>query len=120
MIPARTSIVITHIAAWILFLSLPVFFVNSRAGNSDVFAILSSPYTWLFFITYVLIFYLNTRFLLPRFYVKKKYIVYVVSILMLLAAVWALKPFDQLVIDRHGDELITHVYQDQSHPDEIV
>jgi two-component system LytT family sensor kinase len=88
MIPARSSIVIAYFAAWILFLSPPVFFVNSRAGNSDVFSILSSPYAWLFFITYGLIFYLNTWFLLPRFYLEKKYIIYAVSILMLLAAVW--------------------------------
>ena len=74
-----------------------------------MFSILSSPYTWLFFITYGLIFYLNTWFLLPRFYLEKKYIIYAVSILMVLAAVWALKPFDQLVIDRHGEELIIHV-----------
>jgi hypothetical protein len=73
MIPARTSMVMTHIAAWILFLSLPVLFVNSQSGNSDVFAILSSPYTWLFFTTYIFIFYLNTWFLLPQLYLKKKY-----------------------------------------------
>ena len=53
MIPAVTSIVITNIAAWVLFLSLPVLFVNSQSGNNDILSILSSPYTWLFFITYI-------------------------------------------------------------------
>ena len=101
MIPARTSIVITHIAGWILFLSLPVFFVNSQSGNSDVFAILSSSYTWLFFITYIFIFYLNTWFLLPQSYGKKKYLLFAVSIGVLLVCVWVLKPFYRLVNSRH-------------------
>jgi two-component system, LytTR family, sensor kinase len=101
MIPARTSIVITHIAAWILFLSLPVLFVNSQSGNNDIFSILSSPYAWLFFITYIFIFYVNTWFLLPQLYLRKKYFLYAVSILMLLAGVWALKPFDRLVNSRN-------------------
>ncbi|MEP7373443.1 MAG: sensor histidine kinase [Chitinophagaceae bacterium] len=101
MIPARTSIVITHIAAWILFLSLPVLFVNSQSGNSSVFSILSSPYTWLFFITYIFIFYLNTWILLPKLYLKEKYFLYAACIVLLSVAVWILKPFDRLVSSRH-------------------
>ena len=76
-------------------------FVNSQSGNNDIFSILSSPYTWLFFITYIFIFYLNTWILLPQLYLKKKYFLYAVSILLLLAAVWILKPFDRLVTNRN-------------------
>jgi two-component system LytT family sensor kinase len=101
MIPGKTSAVITHIAAWLLFISLPVLFVSSQSGNNDFWAILSSPYAWLFFATYLFIFYLNTWFLLPLLYVKKKYVLYGVTVLALLAGVWILQPFDRLVSNRH-------------------
>jgi two-component system, LytTR family, sensor kinase len=78
MIPSMSPIVITHIAAWILFLSLPVLFV-----------------------TFIFIFYLNTWILLPQLYLEKKYFLYAVSIAALLVAVWVLKPFDRLVNSRH-------------------
>ncbi len=104
MVPVRTSVAITHIAAWILFLSLPVLFVTSQGGRSDFFSTLASPYTWLFFATYVFIFYLNSWFLLPQLYLKKRLFLYAAAILVLLVAVWILKPFDRLVNSRHPDK----------------
>ncbi|MGZ8556785.1 MAG: sensor histidine kinase [Chitinophagaceae bacterium] len=105
MIPVRTSVIITHIAAWILFLSLPVLFVTSQGGGSDFFSTLASPYTWLFFATYIFIFYLNSWFLLPELYFKKRFILYASAIIALLVAVWVLKPFDRLVSSRDPDKL---------------
>jgi len=103
MIPVRTSLVITHIAAWILFISLPVLFVTGQSGYSDFFSTLASPYTWLFFITYIFIFYLNTWFLLPQLYLKKRFFLYAAAIIVLLVAVWMVKPFDRLVNSRHNN-----------------
>lgn len=97
MIPARVSFVITNIAAWILFLSLPVLFVTGQSGNNEFFSTLASPYTWLFFGTYIFIFYLNTWVLLPKLYLQKKYFLYGTALLIMLAAVWILKPFDRMV-----------------------
>ena len=101
MIPARISSVITNIAAWILFLSLPVLFVTGQSGSNDFFSTLVSPYTWLFFGTYIFIFYLNTWVLLPKLYLQKKYFLYAVTLLIMLAAVWILKPFDRMVSKQH-------------------
>jgi two-component system, LytTR family, sensor kinase len=101
MLPVKTSAVIAHIAAWLLFISLPVLFVSSQSGNNDFWEMAGSPYTWLFFATYLFIFYLNTWFLLPLLYVKKKYVLYGVTVLVLLAGVWLLQPFDRLVSNRH-------------------
>jgi two-component system, LytTR family, sensor kinase len=103
MIPVRTSIIITHIAAWTLFLSLPVFFVSSQSVSNDFLTILASPYTWLFFATYVFIFYLNAWVLLPQLYLKKRFLLYSAAIFVLLAAVWILQPFDRLVDSRNPD-----------------
>ncbi len=100
MMPVKTSAIITHIAAWILFLSLPVLFVSSQSRNSDFLSILTSPYTLLFFATYIFIFYLNSWYLLPQLYFKKQFAGYIIAVLVLLTAVWVLKPFDRLVSSR--------------------
>lgn len=100
MIPVRTSAIITHMAAWILFLSLPVLFVSSQSRSGDFLSILASPYTWLFFATYIFIFYLNSWYLLPELYFKKRFVLFAIAILVLLIAVWLLKPFDRLVSNR--------------------
>jgi hypothetical protein len=101
MLPVRTPVVIAHIAAWMLFLSLPILFVNGQAGLSGIASLLSSPYTWLFFITYISIFYLNTWVLLPRLYQKKKFFLYAVTLFAILVAIWFLKPFDRLISSRN-------------------
>lgn len=118
MIPVRTSTIITHIAAWILFLSLPVLFVSGRADASDFFLILTSSYSWLFFITYIFIFYLNTWLLLPQLYLKKRFFLYFASLLILLAAVWIVKPFDHLVSSQYPDTAVGERWRESQPPPE--
>ena len=118
MIPVRTSAIITHIAAWILFISLPVLFVSGRADNSDFFLILTSPYSWLFFITYIFIFYLNAWLLLPQLYMKKRVFLYFASLVILLAAVWIVKPFDHLASSQHPDMAVGERWQESQPPPE--
>ena len=97
MVPMRIYSIITHFAGWILFLSLPILFVASQSGGHDFWSILFSFYALLFFATYLFIFYLHTYFLIPQLYSKKKWFLYIISLLVLLLAVFALKPFDHLV-----------------------
>lgn len=93
----RLYSIITHIAGWILFLSLPILFVGNQSGGSDFWSILFSWNALLFFTTYVSIFYLNSYFLIPQLYAKKKWFLYALSILVLLAGVMALQPYDNLI-----------------------
>lgn len=93
----RLYSIITHIAGWILFLSLPILFVGNQSGGSDFWSILFSWNALLFFTTYVSIFYLNSYFLIPQLYAKKKWFLYALSLLILLAGVWALRPYDRLI-----------------------
>lgn len=111
MIPARASTIIIHIAGWILFLTLPILFVSGRTDNSDFFLILTSSDSWLFFITYIFIFYLNAWLLLPQLYMKKRFLLYFASLLILLAAVWIVKPFDRLVSSQHPGMAVTERWQ---------
>src|SRR5262245_46264387 len=97
MIQARASAIITHVVGWILFLILPVLFVSNQSHETAFFATLGSIYTWLFFITYIFIFYFHAWFLIPTLYLAKKYLLYVGSLIIMLVAVWMLKPFDHMI-----------------------
>ncbi len=98
---------ITHIAGWILFLSLPILFVGNQSGGSDFWSILFSLNALLFFLTYVGIFYLNSYFLIPQLYAKRRWLLYGLSLLIILTGVWALRPYDRLInkmSDRPAEE----------------
>lgn len=97
MIQSKSYTIVTHVAAWILFLSLPVLFVTSQSGYSGILSTLASPYTWLFFSAYIFIFYFHSWWLIPKLYLKKKFFLYASSLFILLIAVWLLKPFDRMV-----------------------
>lgn len=98
----QLSPLLTHVAAWIFFLSMPVLFVNGMSESSNILAIVSSPYTWAFFITYLVIFYGHTWLVLPLLYGQKRYLLYAGMVVALFAAVWLVRPFDRLVRDRQG------------------
>jgi LytS/YehU family sensor histidine kinase len=50
------------------------------------------------------IFYLNAYYLFPKFYVKKKYVIYTFSVFLLLIAVMTLKPFDKMMQEGKQDD----------------
>lgn len=89
--------VLSHATGWILFLSLPILFITGQVGNKDFLAVLGAPPTWLFILTYTIIFYFNTYFLLPHLYKPGKYLLYAATVLILFAAVFFLRPFDKMV-----------------------
>lgn len=100
MVQQKSYTVITHIAAWILFLSLPILFVTSQSGFKGIVTTLSSPFTWLFFLTYIVIFYFHSWWLIPQLYLKKKFVLYAGALIILLIAVWLLRPFDRMISSR--------------------
>ena len=97
MFRVRTYQVITHVAGWLLFMAFPLLFINGGGENIDQFRLLASPYYWLFCASYILLFYGNALFLFPRFFLKKKYVLFGVITLVLLAGVYFLKPYDRLL-----------------------
>ena len=88
-------IIAIHCFYWFLFFSLPAFFIFGHNGIVKISGLLN-PLNWLEFTIYILVFYLHTYLLFPRFYFGKKYFFYFVSTLLLLAAVIYLRPFDNL------------------------
>ncbi len=101
MIVSKRAIVLIHCICWLVFISLPVFFVAGQEGKS--FSLLARPLGWLSFLIYVFIFYLHTYFLLPKLYFQKRYILYALSLLLLASGVFFLRPFDRLMAFGKGN-----------------
>lgn len=96
MYRVKTSAVITHIMGWIIFLSLPVLFMAGQSGTDKAADTLSAPWYWLLFGSYIVIFYLHTYYLFPKLYLEKQWVLYFGFVLMLLAGIYFLRPFDRL------------------------
>lgn len=96
MYRAKIPAVVTHITGWLIFLSLPVLFMAGQAGRDKALDTISSPWYWLLFGSYFVVFYLHTYFLFPKLYVKKKIVAYIGIVVLLLAGVYLLRPFDRL------------------------
>ncbi len=97
MFKLKTSHFIIHIACWIMFLSLPLFFSNREPMHENIIEMLLSWPYWVFNGTFVLLFYFHTYTLIPRLFLKKKYKVYLSALLLLFATIYAIQPFDRLM-----------------------
>lgn len=91
--------IVIHVAAWLLFMAFPLFFLNGGPDSTVIHSlqILKEPYYWLFCFTYISLFYINVYFLIPRLLLKRKYIPYSIITLFLFGCVYFLKPFDKLM-----------------------
>lgn len=97
MVQFKTSEVIIHLIAWLLFLSFSILFMlqGSRQSLGDSF---EKP--WAFFqftFLFIGIFYLNANYLFTKYYYHKKYLIYALSCIALLIIVLTIRPFDHLI-----------------------
>jgi len=93
----RLTLIVAHAAGWILFFSLLIGFLYHSRNTPAVFTIVFSWVFLVFCIIYLFLFYFNTYFLIPKFYLHKKYAVYFIIVLLLLAVVYFIKPFDDMM-----------------------
>jgi hypothetical protein len=99
--------VVIHIAGWLLFMAFPLVFLNSRSlSNTTITSFLQKTAYWLFCITYITLFYSNAYVFIPRFFLKKKYLIYSIICIVLLGSVYMLRPFDKLL--RSTEDLRMH------------
>lgn len=85
----NTGKVALHALAWIILIILPQYLGSRYWGNSDLF-------TWWFFLntgTYLIIFYVNYLFLVPRLYFAGKKLIYFISAIILLIGIYYLTEF---------------------------
>jgi len=102
MLRLKTFSVIIHIACWLLFMALPLLFTNGRNGTTSILVLLASPYYWLFCLTYITLFYLNSSLLFPLFFLRKRYVGYAIICVGLLSAIYFLNPFERLLRNSEG------------------
>jgi len=88
---------VIHCGGWLLFLIFPLLFMNGGQKGTSTWILVFSSYYWLFCLTYLLLFYLNTLYLIPEFFFKKRYIIYGIFVVLLFGCVYFLQPFDKLL-----------------------
>jgi two-component system LytT family sensor kinase len=98
MLRFKLNNILIHVTGWLLFLLLPVLFLSTGSKQSGAWVLLSSPYYWLFCLTYLTLFYFNLWYLIPCFFLKKKRWVYGLFIIILFGFVYFLQPFDKLLV----------------------
>ncbi len=92
--------IIFHVAGWLLFVSLVLGFIAEGPGSGDAWSRIFSIDCFIFFSIYLFVFYFNSEFLIPKLYLQKKYLYYFSIVIVLLIAVFFIRPFDNLL--SHG------------------
>jgi two-component system LytT family sensor kinase len=95
------STIVAHIIGCLIFLSFPLLFIANQPDSSNVFSVFFSSGYLIFFLTYLSVFYLNTYFLIPAFYLHKKFAAYFLIVILLGFIIFLIKPFDQLISQQH-------------------
>lgn len=96
---SRATTIFIHAAGWLVFLVFPLLFMNkTQESSSNSWYVVLSPFYWLFCLTYISLFYLNARYLVPKLVFRKKYFRYGIIILILSGCVYYLQPFDNLLL----------------------
>lgn len=98
MFPLKNFLLITHLVGWILVFSLTILFLSDNRSVAEVFL---SAHLLLFFLIYIILFYLNTGWLIPKLFFQRKYFSYFGIILCLLIGIAIIKPFDRLAFERN-------------------
>lgn len=94
---SRISDAFIHVFAGLAFLTLPLLFMSGLTHNAGILSIVLSVGYWIFCLTYILIFYVNTYFLIPRLYFTRKYLFYIAIVLVLFGLVSYGRPFELLL-----------------------
>lgn len=98
----KLTSVIAHTAAWLFFFSLVLGFVYRMPDSDGMQGRILSLAFLLFSFIYISLFYLNTFVLIPQLYLKKRYFLYIVTVLVLFTAVYTIRPFEGLVRNLPG------------------
>lgn len=87
----------SHLAGWLFFFSLVIgFMANGPSGGRVWDKIFLQPFL-VFYTVFLFVFYFNTAILIPQLYLKRHYLLYFFSIVVLFAAVYFIRPFDGLM-----------------------
>ncbi|MBA4853483.1 sensor histidine kinase [Emticicia sp. BO119] len=108
MFQLKNVSLITHLVGWLTVFSLTTLFLSENRSIAEVFL---RPNLWFFFLIYMVLFYFNTLWLIPKFFFQKRYFIYFGIILCLLIGIAIIKPFDRLAIERKRENRVMQVNQ---------
>lgn len=97
MFRLKSSVVIIHITGWLICLSFPLLFISGQSTGLNALSILCSANYLIFLSTYLALFYFHSTILFPKLFCKKQYVLYFLSVLVLLMTINFLKPLDHLI-----------------------
>ncbi|MGG9963884.1 sensor histidine kinase [Ferruginibacter sp. SUN106] len=97
MATGKKQFIFFHVIGILIFLCLPVLFLSNGPENKSIIAIAGNSWFWLFSLIYIGIFYLNAYWLFPHLYLKKHYLLYITTLLVLLLTVYFIQPFDHII-----------------------
>jgi two-component system LytT family sensor kinase len=101
MVMVRTkNLWIIHLLGWILFISLPLTIMSREPGQDIQLVLLTSASFWLFFLLYFLLFYLNALVLIPRLFLKQKYVLFIGIFIGAFLAIYYFQPFENLIFEK--------------------
>lgn len=86
-------------------MTLPLLFLSGITGTEGIYSIVFSTGYWVFCLTYMVVFYLNSYVLIPKLYFNKKYLLYIAIVLVLFGLVAYGRPFE-LLLQSHRPHLL--------------
>jgi two-component system LytT family sensor kinase len=96
--------IVLHLAGWIILMAIPLIFLHRGGMFGDDMNLLRSPDYWLFGLTFIVVFYSNAYFFVPRLLLNKKYVFYGLAAFFLLFGVYCIRPFDRLLHIREKED----------------
>jgi len=114
MATAKKQFIVFHIIGIIVFLCLPLLLLKGGPGNTPITDIINNEWFWIFSFIYIILFYSNAYWLFPKLYLQKQYVVYVLVLVLLLAIVYFIQPFDHIINlapppgEQHGPMPVNH------------
>jgi two-component system LytT family sensor kinase len=105
MLKTKTWLITIHVTCWLLFMALPLLFLNGGYQNTDFGKLVQSSAYWTFCVAYVSLFYINDQILVPDLFLKKRYLLYVLSVAVCCVLICLAKPYDKLLHQNGRSEL---------------
>jgi hypothetical protein len=85
-------------------MAIPLIFLHRGGSFDDDMIFLQSPDYWLFGLTFMVVFYSNAYFFVPRLLLRKKHIFYGIAVFFLFFGVYCIRPFDRLLHIREKED----------------
>lgn len=111
MLKTKTWLITIHITCWLLFMALPLLFLNGGYQSADIGKLIQSGAYWTFCVAYISLFYINDQILVPDLFLKKRYMPYAAAFIFCCVLICLARPYDKLL---HQNEQRPGMQQQQS------